>query len=89
MTILLRQLSDGLFDTRRQLGDRGDEAFKDANQRADDLAPGLGFGVTGETSGSRAQAGQQVCGRMTPTVSVLDQLARRFSPRRLALSGVG
>jgi hypothetical protein len=71
----VRQLGDGLFDARRQLGDREDEAFKDANQRADDLAPGLGFGVTGETGGSGAQAGQQICGRTTPAVSVLDQEA--------------
>jgi hypothetical protein len=34
----VRQLRDGLFGARRQSGDREDEAFKNANQRADDLA---------------------------------------------------
>ena len=60
-----------MFDARRQLSDLGDEAFKDANQGADDLALGLGFGLTGETGGSGAQTGQKVRGRTTPTVGVL------------------
>jgi hypothetical protein len=46
-----------MFDARRQLGDFADEAFKDANQGADDLALGLGFGLTNETGWERRADG--------------------------------
>ncbi len=65
------QVGHGVLDARGQLGDLADEAFEDGDERAGDLALGVGLCIAGEARGRGLQPGQEFGGRSAPAIGVL------------------
>jgi hypothetical protein len=88
------QGGDGVLDAAGEPGDLGDQVLEGCGQGAGQLALGVGLGIAGEAGRGGAQAGQESGGgaaaeRRPQYWCWPRKAAKRLSPSRAALSGVG